>query len=376
MLGGMSMKRFARDGRCRLGTAVMAWAMATGVAAAQPAEVRSELMPLATQRSLVLDIADGDQRAIMVGERGHILISESRSDWRQIADVPTRATLTAVTTLGEKAWAVGHDGIILHSADGGLSWSLQRNEPWTPPADDGFERDPRIGAPLLDVLFIDEQHGFAIGAYSLMLRTRDGGASWEQISLKGKPEEPADAEEVVDDAASENDEWMFSEDELTLDEESDPHLNGIVRTSTGLLLVVAERGAAFRSRDSGETWERFSLPYDGSMFGILALGGGNLLAYGLRGNALESRDGGDTWQEIDTGTTLSLLGGAALPDAGAVVVGANGVVLHRPDGNSPFTLSTYENKNLETPVLSAVRPQGARTFLVAGERGFGRHQVD
>lgn len=369
------MKRIAYDGRCLLAATLVAWGVLSGVTAAEPAVVRAEMMPLATKRSLVLDIADGDQRAIMVGERGHVLVSESRSDWRQVPDVPTRATLTAVTTVGDKAWAVGHDGIILHSADGGLNWSVQRNDPWTPPAEDDYERDPRIGAPLLDVLFVDESHGFAIGAYSLMLRTSDGGTTWEKVSLTAK-KEPPEKPEVADDDVTSNDEWMFSEDELTLDEEEDPHLNGIVQTEDGLLVVVAERGAAFRSRDNGLNWERFSLPYDGSMFGILSLGDSRLLAYGLRGNALESRDDGETWQEIETGTTLTLLGGAALPDAGAVIVGANGVVLHRPDGDSGFVLSTYENSNLETPVLAAVRPQGVRTFLVAGERGFGRYQVD
>ncbi len=337
---------------------------------AQPAEV-VEVMPLATTRSLMLDIADGDQRAIMVGERGHVLVSESRSDWRQVANVPTRVTLTAVTTVGEHAWAVGHDGVILHSADGGLNWEVQRTDLWVAPSDDA-EFDPQAGAPLLDVLFVDAQNGFAIGAYSLLLRTRDGGASWEKLSLNA-----AAADAVPEDAADDADEnWTFDQDDLVLDEEDDPHLNGIVRTESGLLFIVAERGAAYRSRDGGESWERLSLPYDGSMFGIITLGPTHLLAYGLRGNMLESRDGGDSWTEIDTGTTLSLLGGAALAEGGVVVVGANGVVLYRPDAASAFTLGTYENDNLETPVLSSVRPQGSRTFLVAGEKGFGRYQVN
>jgi photosystem II stability/assembly factor-like uncharacterized protein len=64
----------------------------------------------------MLDFAEGDQRAIAVGERGHVLVSESRSDWRQVEGVPTRATLTAVAAVGDHAWAVGHDGTILHSA--------------------------------------------------------------------------------------------------------------------------------------------------------------------------------------------------------------------------------------------------------------------
>ena len=76
-----------------------------------PSVLTAETLPLAS-RSLILDITSGDGRAIAVGERGHILVSESRSDWRQVEGVPTRSTLTAVTTVGEHAWAVGHDGVI------------------------------------------------------------------------------------------------------------------------------------------------------------------------------------------------------------------------------------------------------------------------
>ncbi len=338
---------------------------------------QAEIMPLAVGRSLMLDIDEGDQRAIMVGERGHILVSESRSDWRQIVGVPTRATLTAVATRGDQAWAVGHDGVILHSADGGLSWTLQRSDPWTPPAEGEFDRDPRLGAPLLDVIFLDDSTGIAIGAYSLLLRTTDSGATWNRIALNGGSAQASEAEPADDAATGDGEEdWMFSEDELTLDEEVDPHLNGIVRTPGGTLFIVAERGSAYRSRDNGLSWERLSLPYDGSMFGVIALGDRHLLAYGLRGHVQESRDDGDTWTEVETGTQLSLLGGAPLEDGGAVLVGANGIVLHRPDAEADFVQSTFENSNLETPVLAAVQAQGSKTFLVAGEKGFGRYQVN
>ena len=41
-----------------------------------------------------------------------------------------RVTLTAVTAVGNKLWAVGHDGVILASTDAGQHWSLQRKDPW------------------------------------------------------------------------------------------------------------------------------------------------------------------------------------------------------------------------------------------------------
>src|SRR5690606_11195724 len=129
---------------------------AVAVERVDPAMLPAEPAPLAT-RSLLLDIAEASQRAIAVGERGHVLLSESRHDWRQVEGVPTRATLTAVTTVGDHAWAVGHAQVILHSADGGLSWERQHVDAYD--AED-FD-DLANGAPLLDVLFLDQQHGLA-----------------------------------------------------------------------------------------------------------------------------------------------------------------------------------------------------------------------
>src|SRR6218665_3988010 len=60
-----------------------------------PLPPSSELTTLTATQGLILDMAETDSRAIAVGARGAVLVSESRSDWRQIENVPTRATLTA-----------------------------------------------------------------------------------------------------------------------------------------------------------------------------------------------------------------------------------------------------------------------------------------
>ncbi|MBB5207588.1 WD40/YVTN/BNR-like repeat-containing protein [Chiayiivirga flava] len=347
------------------------------------AALRSELMPNAATQALILDIAESDSRAIAVGERGQILVSESRSDWRQVADVPTRATLTAVAAGGKTAWAVGHDGVILHSADGGLAWTVQRIDVQRPPADDE-EFDPRQGVPLLDVLMLDAQRAIAVGAYSLMLRTDDGGATWRRVDVTGAvadaapdaADADADADTDTDTDTDEGDaydeeSWTISSDELVLDEESDPHFNGIVRTGSGALFIVAERGAAFRSRDDGATWERLQLPYPGSMFGAIAYEGDHLIAFGMRGNAFETRDLGDTWNTLDTGTDLSLMGGAPLPGGGVVLVGANGIVVHRASADAAPATQVYSTEASGTPVLASVLPRGGADLIVSGEKGLG-----
>jgi photosystem II stability/assembly factor-like uncharacterized protein len=327
-------------------------------ASPDPATLPAETMPRATH-SLVLDLADAADRAIAVGERGHILVSESRTDWRQVEGVPTRSTLTGVAAVGNKAWAVGHDGVILHSPDGGLSWVRQHVAPFDPASDDLHN-----GSPLLDVFFLDENNGFALGAYALLLRTSDGGSTWTEVPLAA----PAADEEVVDDAAAAEDDesWVMSEEDVAIEEEADPHLNAMARTGDGSLFIVAERGAGFRSTDGGATWQRLSLPYDGSMFGAIGFEGRHLLAYGLRGTVLESMDLGDTWTALDSGTDLSLMGGVGWGDGGAALVGANGIVLTRAAAGGNLLKHTHPDAAVLSSVL-ALTPNG--TLVLAGENG-------
>lgn len=352
-------------------------AQAAAAPAASPAVVAAAVLPL-VDASLLLDITESDQRAIMVGERGHVLVSESRQDWRQVEAVPTHATLTAVDAAGASVWAVGHDQTILHSADGGLTWTLQRMQPFS---EENLD-DPRNGAPLLDMLALGPDAAIAVGAYALMLRTADGGATWTRVPLTGGGDADAAVDDsALDDAAPDDeggadeadDSWTFSDEDLELDAVVDPHLNGIVRTGDGSLFVAAERGSAFRSTDDGASWERIQLPYEGSMFGAIGYDGRRLLTYGLRGNVFVTEDLGDTWTQLDTGTELSLQGGTAFGDSGAVLVGNNGVVLWRESFDAPFRQATVE----DVGVLAAVLPVGgSRQLVVVGESGIGRFSAN
>ncbi len=355
---------------------VLALALAATPAVAQDAlPPSSELMPLTATQGLILDMTETDSRAIAVGARGSILVSESRSDWRQIENVPTRATLTAVSAIGNAAWAVGHDGTIIASRDGGLTWALQRVDVQHPQEDPNLPFDPRQGVPLLDVLMLTPEHGFAIGAYSQLLRTDDGGTTWIFVptaadSSTAQADEGIDDEDILEEG--DEDSMTLSDDDLALDEESEPHFNAIARTGSGALFIVGERGAAFRSRDDGHTWERLELPYAGSMFGVLGYAGDHVVAFGMRGNVFESRDLGDTWIQIETDTELSLMGGAAVDAGGFALVGVNGIVLTRANAGAPIVSRLYANHAQETPVLSGVlaRPDGS--LLVAGEKGVDR----
>ena len=105
----------------------VAAAFAISFSASAEAEISpkpAQLYPKAAE-SLLLDIEDTAAGYIAVGERGHILKSKDAKTWTQMPS-PVNSMLTAVTFADEKnGWAVGHDASIVHSNDGGETWSLQ-----------------------------------------------------------------------------------------------------------------------------------------------------------------------------------------------------------------------------------------------------------
>ena len=75
--------------------------------------------------------ADGGSRGPAIARRGRPARTRARSSndggatWQQ-SKVPVSSDLTAVYFVNDrKGWAVGHDGVILATSDGGAPWTLQ-----------------------------------------------------------------------------------------------------------------------------------------------------------------------------------------------------------------------------------------------------------
>ena len=310
-----------------------------------PASADSEiLVPSIVSKALFTDIVATDTGAIAVGERGHILKSSNYNDWVQLP-VPTRSLLTNVYARGTNLWAVGHEEVILHSADGGSTWQRQHVN------SDAF-------GPLLDVLFLDDTNGFAIGAEGKMLTTADAGKTWLDGSITTRlPDAPVTA------AADSGDESGLASDDIGVDE-TPPHLNAIVQSKAGLL-IVGETGAAFSSKDAGQTWVRIDFPYGGPLFGAIVLDDDSIVAYGLSGNAYQTRDLGTSWTKLETNTDASLFGAVAVKGARAVFVGARGTFLTKSAESNALKVFTFGDGG----VLGGVVQRGESDFTVVGENG-------
>lgn len=275
---------------------------------------RYSVMSRKAHQSLLTDVITVGNKLVVVGERGHILISEDEgASWKQ-AKVPTQNMLTAVHfPTPQHGWAVGHEMVILHTSDGGANWEVQYADPlvW------GKELDNQTilsGQPFLDVWFRSEREGFAVGAYGAFMYTQDGGATWENWA------------ENIDNI----DGW---------------HLNAINSADGELVYIAGEAGTFFRSTDGGQTWETPESPYEGSFFGVTpGSKPDDVWLYGLQGHIFHSTDRGDSWQEVMTENSNGLMSATLLGSRGLVLVGNGGTMLSSGDAGESFTLQTVADR--------------------------------
>ncbi|MEW6996977.1 WD40/YVTN/BNR-like repeat-containing protein [Colwelliaceae bacterium BS250] len=324
------------------------------------------------KHSLLMDITKIGSKLIAVGERGHIVIQETANkEWLQ-ANVPVRVTLTSSFFIDDlNGWAVGHDGVVLSTTDGGSKWQKlldgelvnkmmisyaeqllentlkaidvaseaeleELNETLDNVqyfVDDAYAFDEEgASRPFLDVWFDNKTDGFIVGAFGLILRTTDAGKTWSPWSKH-------------------------------LNNIDGFHLNAINKIGDSLY-IAAEAGTLFRSDDNGQSWLSLSSPYEGSFFGIVGDQNNTLIAFGLRGNAYISYDKGLAWQKIVTGVESSLYGGYKISEQHFVLVGASGVVLHINNKGNVFKSETSQFKLPLSSVVSNISANGKDTTLV------------
>jgi len=63
----------------------------------------AQILPLAPE-SMLLDVTRTSRGFVAVGERGHVILSTDGKSWVQADNVPTRATLTNVFSLGGRLY--------------------------------------------------------------------------------------------------------------------------------------------------------------------------------------------------------------------------------------------------------------------------------
>ena len=304
-------------GAAALCCGLVPWALAAPESATQAAP--GPLGATTMQRLVLTDAVRMGNRIVAVGDRGYVVLSDDGGATWKRAKTPAAPLLTAVRFVdARRGWAVGHDSVILATADGGETWAQQ----FAAPAEN---------RPLLDVLFLDANTGIAVGAYGAYYETADGGKTWNDRKASA----------------------------------DDKHLNAIVRTGEGKLLILGEAGTILTSSDSGKTWTPAASPYKGSLFGAVMAEDGAVVAFGMRGRIYRSADGGKAWTQVDNPSTATLIGGSSLPGGTMVIAGSAGTALVSRDGGKSFVpLATGTTRAFSKAILGA-----PDSVLLLGEGG-------
>lgn len=346
--------------RLRIRTLVLAAGLAilssAGAPAFQdPSDVPAAQSALAT-RSPLLAVTRAGSRIVAVGLRGHIVLSDDQGrSWRQ-AEVPVSVDLVAVNfPTPQKGWAVGHGGVILHSADGGSTWARQldghaasdialryyRKQAASDPKAEVFvQREEFLASdgstqPFMDVYFQNDTTGFAVGTFNRVFHTADGGNTWVP--------------------------WMDR-----TDNESELHFYS-VQGDGGEVYLAGEQGMVWRLNAAEQRFAAVPTNYQGTLFGLALDGQAQVLAYGMRGNVFRSTDQGKSWVRVETAGSTGITGAARLPKGGFLLANVAGELELSRDGGKTFVsakatrpMPYYGATALDDDLVALVGTQGVR----------------
>lgn len=338
--------------------AILAIAIAASANAApflDPLDLPAQLSPIAS-KSLLTGVARAGDRIVAVGQRGHILVStDDGATWKQ-AKVPVSSDLTSVFFVDDrKGWAVGHDGVILATADGGDTWALQLDGPRanerlvehmqrrvteSPNSaelkqllDDAKRyKDQGADKPFLDVWFADASTGYAVGAYNLIFKTTDGGRNWQP--------------------------WF--------DRTDNPKAFNLyaIRPAAGSLFIAGEGGLVLKLDADGQRFRAVDVPYKGSFFGLVG-SKDSVVLYGLRGNVYRSDDAGRTWSKVDAGLAATVGSGTRTASGAILLADVGGRIAASSDDGRTFNKIAVPSP---APVNGIAEIGNGRVVLV-GPRG-------
>ena len=201
-------------------------------------------------------------------------------------------------------WAAGRWGTLLKTDDGGNTWNIVP----TP-----------TKKTLTGIYFFDQKMGWIVGEAGTIFKTEDGGKSWHP-QMSPVPFYLMDVFFV-----SEKQGWIVTERTHILStdnggetwkisfKDEDLILKSIVFSDSLHGWTVGEYGYIYHTENSGKTWvkqagfvgfdeEKMEIVGDPFLFDVEAIDNLNVWAVGIDGQIIHSIDGGDSWTSNDIGT--------------------------------------------------------------------------
>ncbi len=271
----------------------------------------------------------------------------------------------------KEGWASGRWGCILHTVDGGKTWSRQNSG---------------TDLTLSSIFFVDSNNGWAVGEEGVILHTPDGGKTWE------KQKSPVPLFHMRAFFLSSLKGWIVSEQTHILHTEDggktwnvqfkdqDAIFKSISFCDAYNGWAAGEYGYIYHTVNGGKTWEK-----QAGSFGISEttgdLEGGNFLfdvvavdpqtawAVGVDGYVVKTINGGKTWQEVSTGASKAELFSVGYDSkTGMMVIGGSGVLLASLDKGKTWKVAESDPPVIYDWVYRVSRV-GEGRFLLVGDSG-------
>lgn len=271
---------------------------------------------------------------------------------------------------------VGDAGLMLATANGGKTWTKREIDVRPPSAGQIQGRPPGAGGrpppgfrgggspTLYNIYFVNEKIGYIIGARGTILKTEDGGKTWNRKIARsdaaGQNPNPRRggiranlmgiqmiSEKVGFIAGSENtilkttdggETWIGSSERARVGETRN-NLEDIKFVSATTGWIVGSYGTLLHTNDAGETWEKRNTGFDNNLFSIHFFDEKNGWICGQEGLILHTNDGGTTWKQQKTDTYDNLHDIIFVDNMVGWAVGDFGAILHTTDGGKTWNLS-------------------------------------
>jgi photosystem II stability/assembly factor-like uncharacterized protein len=205
-----------------------------------------------------------DNHATLIGELGLIIhTNDGGKTWVKQKLTDSMILTTRLRSIDGKNFnvmaSVGEYGYFVYTSDAGTHWTsmtLGTNE------------------HILSVFFIDKYHAMAVGTAGVIVRTSDGGITWEFV-----PRRP-----MVD------------------------NLSGIAfpKGDTSLAIAVGYWGAILRTTNGGANWNQIPSGVRSWLRSVVFLDSNTIIAVGDFGAIIKSTDKGLTWTNQKSPTTKHL----------------------------------------------------------------------
>ena len=275
--------------------------------------------------------------------------------FRELGEIASEPFTSATFRTHLEGWATG----------GEIIWGTTNGRSWTPE----IKSEHRVNA----VDYADEEYVWAVGQNGSILHSNEGG----HLKLEGGARKFTWKPQCIDFAYTEQGNIsdclvFYTTEELhdldVVDRENVWVVgdNGTILKSTPFMDTDEETGDSFLNN----RWEDQDSGVDVTLRGVVFIDVNQGFAVGDGGTLIRTTNGGSAWTAVSTGMTEDLMDISAATPSNLVAVGSNGTVVRSADGGANWTVSqlTYQDADGATVQTSAKLHQVI--FTVEGDRGF------